>query len=234
MTTVQNSSSSEEILKTNETPNGQALTTEQLAQIEADKLALQAEYTRNRQALIDTTAMVAKNDPTFINSIKDVKLQNAVVKQLYNFETYEQAIAVLGNDFNAVNDGNGDEDRTEKLERELKLIKYNASKSEVENAIKDFKLTNPNLFLAQDAEDKLRAELQFISGELPANERIRKASSIALQVQIDPKSAAYQVLNSWNSGGGNASINSEKVREENTQKQIEAGRALFGLPKASN
>ena len=196
MTTVQNSSSSEEILKTNETPNGQALTTEQLAQIEADKLALQAEYTRNRQALIDTTAMVAKNDPTYINSIKDVKLQNAVVKQLYNFETYEQAVAVLGNDFNAVNDGNGDEDRTEKLERELKLIKYNASKSEVENAIKDFKLTNPNLFLAQDAEDKLRAELQFISGELPANERIRKASSIALQIQIDPKSAAYQVLNS--------------------------------------
>ena len=188
MTTVQNSSSSEEILKTNETPNGQALTTEQLAQIEADKLALQAEYTRNRQALIDTTAMVAKNDPTYINSIKDVKLQNAVVKQLYNFETYEQAVAVLGNDFNAVNDGNGDEDRTEKLERELKLIKYNASKSEVENAIKDFKLTNPNLFLAQDAEDKLRAELQFISGELPANERIRKASSIALQIQIDPKS----------------------------------------------
>jgi len=212
------------------TPEVQTLSPEQLAQIEADKLALQWEYTRNRQALIETTAIVAKTDPSYLGSIKDTKLQNAVVKQLYGFDTYDQAVAVLGKDFNAPSDeGNGDEDRTDKLERELKLIKYNSSRAEIENAIKDYKLANPNLFISAGAEDKLRDELQFISWELPANERVRRASSIALQIQIDPTNAAYQVLNMWNSGNGNASLNSEKAKADNTQKQIAAGRALFGL-----
>ena len=173
-------------------------TAEQLAQIEADKLSLQSEYTRNRQALIEASTELAKANPIYLNSIKDTKLQNSVVKQLYGFDTYDQAVAVLGQDFNAPpdGDGNGDEDRTLKLEREIKLMKYNSSKSEVENAIKDYKLTNPQYFIDPTAEDKLREELKFISGELPLGERIKKASHIALSPSYDPTASAYQILNS--------------------------------------
>lgn len=212
-------------------PAGQTLSPEQLAQIEADKLALQSEYTRVRQALIETTATVAKNDPAYINTIKDTKLQNAVVKQLYGFDTYEQAVAVLWDNFNAPdNGGNGDEDRTEKLERELKLIKYNAQKAEVDNAVKDFKLSNPQFFTDPSAEEKLRSELQFVSGELPATERVRRASAVAFVPSVDPTTLAYQVLNQWNTWSGwNGTINAEKVKQEYQQKQIEAGRVLFGL-----
>lgn len=95
MTTIENSSPTGEILNTDGTPNGQALTPEQLVRIEADKLALQSEYTRTRQALIEATATIAKADPSSINTIRDTKLQNSVVKQLYGFDTYEQAVAVL-------------------------------------------------------------------------------------------------------------------------------------------
>lgn len=75
-------------------------------------------------------------------------------------------------------------------------MKYNSSKSEVENAIKDYKLTNPQYFVDPTAEDKLREELKFISGELPIGERIKKASHIALSPSYDPTASAYQILNS--------------------------------------
>lgn len=166
--------------------------------MELDRLSLQGEYTRSRQALIETSVELAKVNPTYLNSIKDTKLQDSVVKQLYGFDTYNQAVAVLGQDFNAPpdGDGNGDEDRTLKLEREIKLMKYNSSKSEVENAIKDYKLTNPQYFVDPNAEDKLREELKFISGELPIGERIKRASHIALSPSYDPTASAYQILNS--------------------------------------
>lgn len=199
MTIPLNSSTNVEIQPTaTDTTNVVQPTAERLAQIENDKLALQGEYTRNRQALIETSVELAKVNPTYLNSIKDSKLQDSVVKQLYGFDTYNQAVAVLGQDFNAPSNegGNGDEDRTLKLEREIKLMKYNSSKSEVENAIKDYKLTNPQYFIDPNAEDKLREELKFISGELPIGERIKRASHIALSPSYDPTASAYQVLNS--------------------------------------
>lgn len=235
MTNPVNSSPNGEIHSTaTDTTNVVQPTAEQLAQIEADKLALQSEYTRTRQALIESNVELAKANPTYLNSIKDTKLQNSVVKQLYGFDTYEQAVAVLGQDFNAPSEegGNGDEDRTLKLEREIKLMKYNSSKSEVENAIKDYKLTNPQYFVDPSAEDKLREELKFISGELPVSERIKRASQIALVPSYDPTSVAYQVLNSWSIvNWGNVVIaDNRSTKEVEVQKQIEAGRRLFWLP----
>lgn len=231
MTNILNSSSNEEIQSTAvDTTN----VVQPNAQLEADKLALQAEYTRTRQALIEVSVEQAKANPTYLNSIKDTKLQNSVVKQLYGFDTYDQAVAVLGQDFNAApnDDGNGDEDRTLKLEREIKLMKYNSSKSEVENAIKDYKLTNPQYFVDPTAEDKLREELKFISGELPIGERIKRASHIALSPSYDPTASAYQILNSWSMvNGGNVTLNDNRSEKEvDTQRQIEAGRRLFNLP----
>lgn len=58
---LENSSSNEEILNNNENPdNGQALTPEQIERITADNLALQSEYTRTRQALIESETRIAK------------------------------------------------------------------------------------------------------------------------------------------------------------------------------
>lgn len=74
------------------------------------------------------------------------------------------------------------------------MIKYNTSRSEVENAIKDYKLQNPKYFVEQDAEDKLRDELKNISSELSPTERVKRASHIALAPSYDPTVAAYQAL----------------------------------------
>lgn len=42
-------------------------------------------------------------------------------------------------------------------------MKYNSSKSEVDNAIKELRSQSPEYFTDPSAEDKLRSELQFIS-----------------------------------------------------------------------
>lgn len=218
------------IQQTSETPPvGQTLTPEQLAQLEAYK-NLQAEYTRSRQTLIELAVDKATSDPSSINTIKDKNLQNTVVKNLYGFETYAEAVAVLWTDFNAVQDGNEDSNSVEKLEREVKLLKYKSEQSTVENEIKNYKLANPQYFTNEGSEEKLRAELQYISWELPVAERIKRASAIAFVPSVDPVTAAYQALNSWNQGvGGNGKIDVGTVKLAEQQKQIEAWRKLLGL-----
>ena len=61
MTNPLNSSPKGEIQPTaTDTTNVVQPTAEQLAQIEADKLALQSEYTRTRQALIESSVELSK------------------------------------------------------------------------------------------------------------------------------------------------------------------------------
>ena len=61
MTNPLNSSPNGEIQPTaTDTTNVVQPTAEQLAQIEADKLALQSEYTRTRQALIESSVELSK------------------------------------------------------------------------------------------------------------------------------------------------------------------------------
>lgn len=231
MTTILNSSPSGEI-QSNATDTTIVVqpqaTPEQLAQIEADKLALQSEYTKTRQALIEYASKVASDDPSTIAGIKDTKLQNSVVKQLYGFDTYAQAVAVLGSELNAATSGNESDDRTAVLERELKLLKYNSQKSTIENEIKNYKLSNPQYFVSADSEEKLLAELEFISGNLPVSERIRRAATIAFIPSVDPTTDAYRTLTMGIAGsGGNAKMDTNNVKESEKQKQIEAGRKLF-------
>lgn len=97
---LQNSSVNTEILQNNlENPqSGQAPTPEELAaklaQQEIDNRALQAEYTRNRQYMIDMALESAKVNPNSITNIKDEKLQSTVVKQLYGVDNYSQLVAI--------------------------------------------------------------------------------------------------------------------------------------------
>ncbi len=60
-----------------ETPNGQAP-----QQTEAEKL-LQAEYTRNRQALIKATAENVSQNASKLHTIEDSKLKDSVSRELY-------------------------------------------------------------------------------------------------------------------------------------------------------
>lgn len=231
MTITENSSTNVEILENNGTPENGQIQNNGVEQIPVEQYkALQAEFTRSRQALIELAVDKATSDPSSISEIKDKSLQNSVVKQLYWFDTYNQAVAVLGSELNAASSGNESDDRTATLERELKLLKYNSQKSTIENEIKNYKLSNPQYFVSADSEEKLLAELEFISGNLPVAERIKRAATIAFVPSIDPTTDAYRTLTMGIAGsGGNAKIDTSSAKESEKQKQIEAGRKLFWL-----
>lgn len=192
--------------------------------------ALQSTYTANRQYMIDMAIESAKANPNSITNIKDEKLQSTVVKQLYGVDNYSQLVAIYWDNFASKENEDDDNDSHKILEREVKILKFNAEKSEVENALREFKSSNPQYFTSTQNEDKLRDELRFISGELPAIDRIRRAAAIAFTPPTDPTALAYQVLNNSNTvSWGWAQVAKDNAKESEKQKQIDAGRILLGL-----
>lgn len=188
---------------------------------------LQSAYTRDRQELIATKVELAQANPKSISTIKDLSLQNAVVKQLYGVDTYAQLVAVYGETFYQSKDEE-ELDKTEKLEREVRLLKYQSQTNETEQAIEKYKIQNPQFFTSPENEAKLRDELKYISWELPLSERIRRAWAISFVPSIDPKTSAYQSIG-FQPTGGNVATAQKAAQETEKQKQIEAWRILLGL-----
>lgn len=87
-------------------------------------------------------------------------------------------IAVVGENFY---ESQEDEniDKTTKLEREVRLLKFKSETSELDSAIEAYVAQNKNVIASAADEVKLRDELKYISNELPVKERIRRASAIA-------------------------------------------------------
>ena len=202
---------------------------------EEDYKNLQAFATRTRQFAIRTAIDAVEANPQYISSIEDKSVQDAVVKHKYGFDNYEQLIAVMWDNFSQSNSndwGNGDENIPTKLEKEVRLLKYQQEVTQIDNAIAEYKMSNPQMFAEEDAEQKLREELKFISDKLPIKERIRRSAQIALAPVVDPSSVAFAALNlgrtPTNSGNPNPKVDAKELEK---QKQIEAGRKLFGLNK---
>lgn len=233
MTTIQNSSeaNAEEILKNENTPNGVQSPTVP----EEDYKSLQAFATRTRQFAIKTAIDAVEANPNYIASIDDKSIQDAVVKHKYGFDNYAQLVAVMWENFsqsNSQDGGNDDENAPTKLEKEVRLLKYQQEVTQIDNAINEYKMSNPHMFTEEGAEQKLRDELVNISTNLPVKERIRRSAQIALVPTVDPSNVAFAALNlgrtPTNSGNPNPKVDAKELEK---QKQIEAGRKLFGLNK---
>lgn len=114
----------------------------------------------------------------------------------------------------------------------MRLLKYQQEVTQIDNAIAEYKMSNPQMFTEDGAEEKLREELKYISDKLPIKERIRRSAQIALAPVVDPSSVAFAALNlgrtPTNSGNPNPKVDAKELEK---QKQIEAGRKLFGLNK---
>ena len=87
-------------------------------------------------------------------------------------------IAVVGENFY---ESQEDEnlDKTTKLEREVRLLKYKSETSELDSAISSYVSQNKTIITSDADEKKLRDELKYVSGELPVKERISRAAAMA-------------------------------------------------------
>lgn len=226
-----------DVIQTNEgNPEGQSTqTNEETAKIEAEKL-LQAEYTRTRQALIESTKKLVEKDGSELHSIQDPKLRDSVSKALFNMG-YNEAVAVFGKDFNSTNDKGDEPSTSEEIQKELRLLKYRETQREIDVAINNLKLKSPEMFNGvSDMDEKIREELENIVPTLPIEERVRRAANNAFGSVIDSTSLAYKLLNSKSSGTNVNTNSSPNKWEENGNKTTEQVlstmmRGFMGIPK---
>lgn len=161
-------------------------TTVQAETVSKDEyLNAQAFGTRARQAEIAMATKLVQTNGAELHSIEDVKVRDAVTKQLLQM-SYAEASAVLGANFD-ISKGTGDnsDDTTvgnSNIERQLKLLQYKDSQREVESAIEAYLAKHPEMLKA-DADgmkERIRNELENISTKLTTEERVRRAATVSL------------------------------------------------------
>jgi hypothetical protein len=141
---------------------------------------LQAFSTKANQEKIDLAIKLAKKDPKEILEIGDVKLQNKVIKELYNYDNIDELKIMLPQVFeDNSSDDSDDDDRFERLEREQKLLKYKLDKEALDTELEKFSISNKSLVDSiPNFADKVKEELKFISTELSLADRVKRATKL--------------------------------------------------------
>ena len=191
-----------------------------------DYVNLQSDYTKKSQALIEITLERGRENPKSILDIKDAKLQNKVISEIYGLNSISELKAIYGDEFYKQRD-EADMDDLERMKREIAILKNTSESSKLENAIKELKSTNKELFASADAEDKLRDALQLLSTTINTEERVRLASRLVFGNIVNPTSVGYQALQNANvSGGSGGAGGAGKIAAEDKNKEL---RNFLGL-----
>lgn len=217
-------------------PTGQAWGTpnegDKYSQLETSYKSLESEYTRTRQLAIDTAVLAGEANAESILKIPDKKVQDAVVKRIYGYNSLSELQAIEGNDFYKEVDDNGwNWDEVTKLSKVVKQLQYTAEARELENSIEKFKLQNKDLFNNNNADELIREELKYITSELAMDERVKRAANNVLGSKYDPTSLAYKAIASASSVQNPTNINNGEVQKKNELEQKQDSlRAFWGLP----
>jgi hypothetical protein len=177
---------------------------------------LEAFATKARQNEIANAIRLAKLDPKSVNEIGDIKVQNAVVKEVYGLDTLAQVKEVYGDSFHDKKDGNDDgEDEISSIKKEFKLLKVKTEADAVKNAINALKASNPNLLKSEQDEETLRREMSLISASLPPEERVKKAARLAFG-DVDAMKA--KILGEMSSQSGSSASQSPVTQKGKAEK----------------
>lgn len=139
-----------------------------------DYIELQSVYTATRQAQIETSIELARNNPKAILDMKDTKLQEKVIKSIYGLDTLAELQMINGTDFWKTKD-EAEEGELDVLKKKVALMEHRSKSGEVENAIERYMILNKELFTSPESEVKLRESLGLLSSSIDINERIRLA-----------------------------------------------------------
>ena len=178
---------------------GEEVGTQEIVQTEEQKVVPEKDYknleafaTRSRQSEIDLAKRLVEKDKSELMMIKDTKVRDTVVRDVFGYNSFEEMTAIEGEDF--AKSTAGDEDELAALKKTVRKLSYTQSVKELDSAISSFKKENPELFRSEAAEDELRDKLKLISGEASPDERVRMAGKLAFSTTIDPTTAAYKAM----------------------------------------
>lgn len=139
----------------------------------------QASYTKANEEKINLAKELARINPKAILNM-DAKTQAKVIKDEFGYDDLDTLKIMKPDVFEDKPDGDdADDDDNTKLRREVELLKMQSNKSAVEWAISDFITSHKEVTSAiPDFEKKINDELKYISSELPAKERVSRATKL--------------------------------------------------------
>ncbi len=189
-----------------------------------DYIELQSVYTQNRQALIDATIELSRDNPKRILDITDKKLQEKVIKSLYWLDNLQELQMINGTDFWKTT-SEKEEDEVEKLKKKVAIMELTSKKSEVEAEIAKFIAENKELF-DEETELQLRNNLDLLSPSIDIKERVRLAGKLSIGIDSTKKSEvdAYKQLmaSQWREGSGSSADvkTTKQTQVEDKQKKL--------------
>lgn len=216
--------------------NGQTSATataeqERLSQLESSYKSLESEYTKARQLAIDIAIKASQKDAKSILEISDKKVQDAVVRNIYGYESLAQLQSIEWHDFYEVKSWD-DVSELDKLSKEVKMLRYSSEAKELDSTISNYKLRNPELFTWNNAEALIKEELKYISSELPMDERVKRAATNVLGSQYDPTSLAYKAIATASAvKNSNQTNTNDWVTKTQLEDKQDSLREFWGLPK---
>lgn len=156
----------------------------------------QSAFTKAQTEKYEFATLAVNTDPKNILKITDEKVSKKILNEKWGVDNIEELNMLFPDALKdkKTPDEDFEEDKFEKLEREMKLWKYKETKTKTDEAIAQSIKSNENLAKAiPDIEDRLKEEIKNISQELPAQERVAKAMSIVINSDTQ-EANAYNLL----------------------------------------
>lgn len=141
----------------------------------------QSSFTKAQESKIEMAKIIADTDPSKLKDISDEKVVRKILQDKWSVDSLDELQMLYPDVLKTKQeiDESWDESKLEKMEREMKLWRYKETKTKTEEAIASALAANSLLKEGiPDVEDRIKEEMKYISQDLDANERVRRAVTI--------------------------------------------------------
>lgn len=155
----------------------------------------QAFATKAQQDKINMAKMLVEQNPANIERIEDEKVRKKILQDRWDVDTVEE-LKTLFPDF-AKTETNAEEDElteVEKLQREVKLMRYQSTKTKINEEIDAFVEKHKEAAASvTNFRDKVNDELKNISEKLSPKERVERATRLVINGNVSTADA-YSIM----------------------------------------
>lgn len=153
--------------------------------LQDDINSLYGKYSAQSNALYTTSLELFQTNPDKIEKFDD-KIKNRIVKELYWYDSFEDAKAILWEKFYSEKEEEKENKQTddlvsrlEKLEREKREYEYKLTQSSKSQSIDKYKKEYSSILdWVEDLDNKIEEELKLISNSVDVDTRVKYAMSI--------------------------------------------------------
>lgn len=160
-------------------------------------------FTKAQQEKVEMARMLVETNPANIKNISDEKVRNKIIQEKWWVETLDQLEYIHPDFAKKPDDDWGDEglSEIEKLNREMKLLKLQTTNTKTKEAMTDVQTKYAEVIKTiPEFEQKLQAELKFISEGIDPKDRIEKAFKLVVNSNGSTANAfsIMQWIDNWN------------------------------------